>query len=360
MNIGVFYALVAFSALMLGLALLITILKPLAFPLLWAVIIGMAAQPIHNYIKKSIKREMLSSLSTTILLTVIILLPFIILTEMLTMEVIRNYNTLQGWFEKGVYPPLELLKNNPIGNVMLTKIHSILSYFGTDIKSALLLLSERLTKFVLESSGEVIKNIFVFMIKFVFMIITLFFLFKDGARWGDRLREIIPLEKEQIGILRHKLHQMIYAVFYGILLTALVQGTMAGIGYITAGVKSPVLLGAATAIFSLIPVIGTTIVWVPVVGYLFLTGNTSYAIGLGLWCILVVGTIDNMIRPLFISGQSKTPLFLTIIGVFGGLAAFGFIGIVLGPLILVTSSTLLEFYLTEYRQSSSISSQKED
>ncbi|MBI3584050.1 MAG: AI-2E family transporter [Nitrospinae bacterium] len=345
MNISVFYALIAFSALIVGAALLIIILKPLIFPLLWAVIIGMAAQPLHHRIKKKVKGDILSALVTTAILTLIILLPFIILVEMLSIEAIQAYNIFQEWFEKGIYPPLELFKSYPLGKTIWQNMNYFLSHFGTTTKPVLLSLSKRIAEFVLEHSGEVIKNIFVFIIKFAFMVIALFFLFKDGAKWGHLIIEIIPLEKKQIDTLRIKFHQMIYAVLYGILLTGLVQGTLAGIGYAVAGVNSPVLLGAATAIFSLVPLIGSTIIWVPVVGYLFLKGDTAHGITLGLWCLLIVSTIDNMIRPFFISGKSRTPLFLTIIGVFGGLSAFGFIGIILGPLILVICSTLFEFYL---------------
>jgi predicted PurR-regulated permease PerM len=349
MNIGVFYALLAFGALAGGLALLIIILKPLIFPILWAALIGMAAQPLHHSIQKRVKGDILSALVTTAILTLIILLPFIVLLEMLSIEAIQTYNIFQEWYEKGIYPPLELFKSYPLGKTIWENMNYFLSHFGTTTKTTLLSLSKRVAELVLGYSGEAIKNIFIFIIKFVFMVIAMFFLFKDGEKWGRTILDIIPLKKEEIDILRSKFHQMIYAVFYGILLTSLAQGILAGIGYAVAGIASPVLLGAATAISSIVPIIGTTIIWIPVVGYLFLSGNAGHAIALGLWCLLVVGTIDNMIRPLFISGHSKTPLFLTILGVFGGLTAFGFIGIILGPLILVICSTLFQFYLIEYR-----------
>jgi predicted PurR-regulated permease PerM len=349
MDIGVFYALVVFGALILALSLLIIILKPLIFPLLWAIIIAMASQPLHYHIKKLFKKDILSALITTIALTLIILLPFIILAETLSNEAIQNYNTFQDWFERGVYPPLELVKSYPLGKTILENMNYFLSHFGTNTKTVLLSLSKRITEFAAElfikHSGEVIKNIFFFVIKFIFMIIALFFLFKDGDRWGHRIMEILPLEKREVEILRSRFHQMIYAVLYGIILTGLVQGILAGIGYTISGIASPVLLGAATAIFSVVPVVGTTIIWIPVVGSLLLSGQIVYAIALGVWCLLIVGTIDNMIRPIFISGKSRTPLFLTIIGVFGGLASLGFIGIILGPLILVICSTLFEFYI---------------
>jgi len=350
MNTGVFYALLAFSALIGCLTLLIIILKPLIYPLLWAILIGMAAQPLHRRIKNKVKRNIMSAFATTALLTLIILLPFIVLLEMLSIESIQTYNIFQEWFEKGIYPPLELFKSYPLGKTIWQNMNYFLSNFGTTTKPVLLSLSKRIAEFVLEHSGEVIKNIFVFFVKFVFMVIAMFFLFKDGEKWGRTILDIIPLKKGEIEILRNKFHQMIYAVFYGILLTSLAQGTLAGIGYAVAGVASPVLLGAATAISSIVPIIGTMIIWIPVTGYLFLSGNTPHAIALGLWCLLVVGTIDNMIRPIFISGHSKTPLFLTILGIFGGLTAFGFIGIILGPLILVICSTLFQFYLIEYRK----------
>jgi predicted PurR-regulated permease PerM len=125
-------------------------------------------------------------------------------------------------------------------------------------------------------------------------------------------------------------------VVYGILLTALVQGTLAGLGYWVAGMASPVTLGVLTALFALIP-FGTPLVWGGAGAWLLFQGETGAAIGVWIWGAAVVSQIDNVLRPIFISSVGAIPFLLVLFGVLGGLLAFGLVGLFVGPIVLAVA-----------------------
>jgi predicted PurR-regulated permease PerM len=128
-------------------------------------------------------------------------------------------------------------------------------------------------------------------------------------------------------------------------LTCIAQGVLGGLGFLVAGLPSPLLFGTVMAFSGLIPLVGTAIVWIPGVLYLFFTGQTAWGVGLLLWSVLVVGNADNVLRPLLIGGKAGMPLPLLIVGILGGLFAYGLMGLIIGPLIL----TVLLFVLEESR-----------
>ena len=136
---------------------------------------------------------------------------------------------------------------------------------------------------------------------------------------------------------------MTRAVVFGSLLTALVQGTLVGLGFKLAGLPSPVVFGGVAAVASLVPLAGSAIVWVPAVMVLLFQGRWGAAVFLVLWCAILVSSADNLIRPLFISGRAQITTLPVFIGLTGGVSAFGPIGIVLGPVIIALTLALLRF-----------------
>jgi len=188
------------------------------------------------------------------------------------------------------------------------------------------------------------------VIKLGVVLVTVFFCFRDG-------KEII--KQLQQGLVRFLgKYQHVYlqaagsttrAVVYGLVLAALGQGLLAGFGYTVAGVKAPVLFGAITALLALIPM-GATLVWFPLGIMLILTDQLWPGIGLLLWGFLVVSTVDNVIRPLVISGASRVPFLVVLFGVLGGLNAFGAVGLFLGPVILAVLLSVWQAWLKQQRE----------
>jgi predicted PurR-regulated permease PerM len=137
-------------------------------------------------------------------------------------------------------------------------------------------------------------------------------------------------------------------MIFGIFFTAIIQGTLAGIGYAVVGIPNPIFWATATALFSLVPLLGTAIIWVPASIILAIMGNYVGAIGLFAWGVLVVGTVDNFIRPYLIEGRAPVHPLLTFLAVLGGILAFGLKGVLYGPIILNLLLAFLHIYEIEY------------
>jgi predicted PurR-regulated permease PerM len=164
----------------------------------------------------------------------------------------------------------------------------------------------------------------------------------------ERFWSVVPFPEENRTVVVGTVKRVLSAVIYGVFLTCLVQGLLAGIGYWIFDLPSPLLFGALTAVAALIPFVGTALVWVPAVGYFLLEGEVSRGLFLFLWCFALVVPADNLIRPFFISGRGQLSLLVVALGLLGGLAAFGFVGIVIGPLVLSLFRAFLDIYRGQF------------
>jgi predicted PurR-regulated permease PerM len=175
------------------------------------------------------------------------------------------------------------------------------------------------------------------------MLFLLFFFLRDGPIMFDRLQRLIPVPEEHREQLFDHLASVTRGVFYGIGLTALVQGIMVGIGFAIAGLPSPVVFGVLAAILALLPAGGAAIVWIPAVLYLGLSGHWGMAIFMLIWGA-IVSTSDNFMRPILVSRYAPVSAFTVFVGVVGGIGAFGTIGIVVGPVFLALVAAILQYF----------------
>jgi predicted PurR-regulated permease PerM len=172
---------------------------------------------------------------------------------------------------------------------------------------------------------------------------VLFFFLRDGERMVATAVRLIPTRPERRGELVETVAAVTRAVVFGSLLTALAQGILVGIGFALVGLPSPVVFGAIAAVASLIPYVGTALIWVPSVGVLFLQGRWVAALFLAIWSVAVVSSADNVVRPFFISGRAQIATLPVFLGLIGGLSAFGPIGLVVGPVVVALTLALLRF-----------------
>jgi Ca2+-transporting ATPase len=176
-------------------------------------------------------------------------------------------------------------------------------------------------------------------------LVALFFFFRDGQSALNQLRQGLSyLIGDYQKMYLQTAGDTTRAVVYGLVLAAFGQGLIAGIGYAIAGVNAPVLLGVMTALFALVPM-GATLIWLPVGFGLILAGDYWQGTGLLLWGVFAISTVDNIIRPLVISGAGHIPFLVVLFGVFGGLSAFGAVGLFLGPVILSVILTVWRTWL---------------
>jgi len=177
---------------------------------------------------------------------------------------------------------------------------------------------------------------------FAVMLFLLFFFLRDGDVMMARSRSLIPLDEERKDRLFLQLGNVTRAIMFGTSVTALAQGFLVGVGFAIAGLPSPVVFGVLAALLSLLPIGGAAFVWAPAVVWLFLDGRWGYAIFMLAWG-LMLGGLDNVLRPLLISGRAKISALAVFVGVLGGIPAFGAIGIIAGPVVLSLVLALLEF-----------------
>lgn len=187
------------------------------------------------------------------------------------------------------------------------------------------------------------------LFSFILLFLTIFYFLKDGKEWKKTLLRLSPLSGADNDIIINKLLQTVNGVIKGTLFIALIQGILMGIGLALFGVQNAAIWGVVAAITSLVPSVGTAIVSVPAIIFLFATGHTIPAIGLMVWSVIMVGTIDNFLTPYIIGRGINIPPFLILFSVLGGIALLGPIGILIGPLAISLLYTLTEIYQTEFK-----------
>ncbi|MGE5247261.1 MAG: AI-2E family transporter, partial [Verrucomicrobiota bacterium] len=190
-----------------------------------------------------------------------------------------------------------------------------------------------------------LSNALAFLLNLILTLAALGIFYTRGEYLAGEVASMLPLRRDRAEELMTRVALVMKAVVKGVGLTCIAQGTLGGLGFWATGLPSPILFGTVMAFGSLVPVIGTAIVWLPGALYLIFTGQTVAGIGLILWGLVVVGNIDNVLRPLLIGGNVGIPLPLLIVGIVGGLFSYGLTGLVLGPLVLA----VLLFVLEEYR-----------
>ena len=181
------------------------------------------------------------------------------------------------------------------------------------------------------------------VLTFLMTLLLLFFFLRDGREMVRSALDLVPLEEDKrLSVLGH-FRGMLQSIFRGSLLCALIQGATGGLGWAIAGLPSPFLAAAAMAVLSLLPVGGTALVWGPGAIACWVQGRTGMAIFLVAWGVLVVSTLaDNVLKPLLIGGAARIPTLVVFLGVFGGLGAFGLLGLFIGPMVLAFGLALLE------------------
>jgi predicted PurR-regulated permease PerM len=199
-----------------------------------------------------------------------------------------------------------------------------------------------------ESLAFIVANIFSFILSLIIFFFSLYYFFKDGDRITKKFMDLSPLPIKHEKAIFLKFKEVSLAMLFGIFFTAIVQGVMAGIGYVVVGIPNPIFWATATGVFSLVPLIGTAAIWIPASIILLALGNYVGGIGLLLWGMLVVSTVDNFVRPFLIEGRAPVHPLMTFLAVLGGVFAFGLSGIIFGPLILNLLIAFLHIYELEY------------
>jgi len=338
--------LLVFSMVLLGSYLLARIILPFLSPIAWALIIGIITFPAYCRLLGLLKqRERWAAGLMTLAVMLIFVLPVISLVSVLAQEVASIYQLVSASVSNGTADSLlQQWGVHPLLEPWLAKFKALAGGNSFNLTESVMANSKEALAKLLGFLTSLLTNSFSFLVDMIFMLFVLFFVYLDGERALGWLTRMLHLD----GVLQEKLSRVVQDVLsgfiFGTLLTCLVQGILAGSAYLLFAIPSPLLLAVLTAIGGLIPVVGTAIFWLPAALYLYLQGATVKAVVLILWGFFVVGMSDNVVKPIFMSSRVTLPILPIIIGAFGGLAAFGVLGAILGPLLL---ALLYELYVVQ-------------
>jgi predicted PurR-regulated permease PerM len=331
------------TAAILGGALFL-ILRPFLVPILWSMLLALLLFPAQQALGRRLGgRHALTALLLTLLTTIVLIAPLPLLAVAFAQQARDLFGRVQRVVaESGISGAGDLLEI-PIVSRAIRWASSIAPVDAEQIHGWLMSGLQTLLQGLVAVSGAFVVGALNALVALAIVLFLLFFFLRDGDRMLATVVRLIPMRPARRAELVDHVAAVTRAVVFGSLLTALVQGVLVGIGFALVGLPSPVVFGAIAAVASLIPFVGTSLVWVPAVGTLFLQGRWVAALFLAGWSVAVVSSADNVVRPLFISGRAQISTLPVFLGLLGGVTAFGPIGLVVGPVVVALTLTLLRF-----------------
>lgn len=336
--------LIAFSALLGLVWLLVRVLEPFLPALGWGMVIAIASFPLYQRLADRTGGPRLRApLLMTTLIFLVVLVPVIVLATLLVGELLQAENFMGQAGEGGISNIGKTLQQHPLFGPLLDKAYRLAQSAGIDLRATAAQAAKATLGLLTSGITSLITNFFQALLNLLLVMVILFFLYRDGPLLESAFWELVNLPADEQERQRTVAHGIISGVVFGVLLTALAQGILGGIGFWFAGLPSPLLFGFLTFVASLVPVVGTLLVWVPAAIYLFATDHTTMAVVFVAWNVFAVGGADNILRPILIGSRVEMPVELTMLGALGGLFSFGMLGLVIGPLII--AAALLAFRL---------------
>jgi predicted PurR-regulated permease PerM len=345
---------VVFFIVFIGLALLtLWVIKPYIQAILAAMVLAYVFHPVYTWLVSKTGQRTLSALLICVVIIAIFFVPMAFAIDSAAGEARFVYlRTLQvlktGNFMDGPCAPADSTIC-----VMFEKVGGFFSSPEVQLYAQDAL--GKATTFIITTVTNLLLALPSIIVNVLITIFAVFYLLKDGPMMVKRFQTLLPVSKKHQAHIIKKLGETTHALVYGSLIIALLQGILGGIGLWVVGVHSPILWGAVMAVFALIPV-GTGIVWGPVSVYMILAGisqgdafMTYKGVGLLLYGIFIVSTIDNILKPKIIGNRTGIHPVLVLVGVLGGLAAFGPVGFVIGPLVIALLKSIIDIYETETR-----------
>jgi predicted PurR-regulated permease PerM len=326
---------VAFTYLML----------PFVAVILWACIIALVFYPLHAKILSRVsERENLAALITLLLCIVIAITPALFLFS----SFIKQGTAVYQQLESGQIKPSLWLEQI---RTAFPQIDQLLQIIGLDIstlKQKLGALSVEAGKVMAGNALSIGQNTLAWLASLGLMLYLTFFMLRDGAKLIPVLIRALPLGDERERLLMQKFVEVTRATIKGSLVVAMVQGALGGFIFWALDIPGPVLWGVVMTVLSLIPIVGASLIWLPVGLYLLATGATTDGIILIAFGAIVIGLVDNILRPILVGRDTKMPDYLILLSTLGGFSVFGMTGFVLGPLIAALFLTFWEIFTREF------------
>jgi predicted PurR-regulated permease PerM len=328
---ALFYGIVALLAFMA-----FQVFDPFLAPLAWAIVLVVVSHPAYEWLARRMGPTTAAAISTAGV-TLILIVPTILV--------------MGSFIRQGVFAVKELHEAISSGrfawvNELWLRIQArVPSATPGDLATTLERYAEQAAGYMASRLGTVLQHTALFLFHLTVAILAMFYLFRDGDSIVRRLREVLPFEDAHRERMIREAQDLIFASVTSTLVAAAVHGIAGGLAFAVTGIHAPIFWGVMMGFFSLVPVVGSSLIWAPAGLSLIFSGHLGHGILLMVICGLLVALVDNVVRPWIISGRAEMGGLIVFISVLGGISAFGMLGIVLGPIVVATAASLLELYV---------------
>jgi len=326
------------------------IFSPFVRAIFWASILVFACYPIYIKLRKALdNRSFLAAVLMTLALFLITVPTGIFITYNITGQAIELYQSASDYVREGRLEQLiEQVKASTIFQNLTNNAIFQWEPLKQDVSEWVLNTARTVGNFAMLQSSVVTRNIFLVFLNVLLTFVLVFVLFKDGEKVYEFIYQITPLEKASKKNIFGQINETFSAVIRGQLLTAVAQASIAGIIFWILGIRLPLFFAALTFFTSMIPILGASAVWLPLVVYLLIQGANVKAGVLFLFGVLVISLVDNVLKPILIGERTKLPYFLLFFGILGGIKIYGLVGIFVAPVVLSLFFALIKIYEEKY------------
>jgi predicted PurR-regulated permease PerM len=308
------------------------ILWPYFGAIFWAATLAILFAPLYRRLSRRMpRRQTLAALVTLLVVVLIVILPSALVSAMLLEEGLSVYQRLQSGelnftrYVQATFAALPSWVNGILDGFGLTSLAAVQEKFSAGLAKSV--------QFFAAQALNIGQNALEFVVGFFVMLYLLFFLLRDGAALTRHASDAIPLRRDLQHDLAAQFATVIRATIKGNIVVALVQGALGGLAFWALGIGAALLWAVLMAFLSLLPAVGTALVWAPVALYLLATGSIWEGVALIAYGVLVIGLVDNVLRPVLVGKDTKMPDYVVLLSTLGGMAIFGFNGFVIGPII---------------------------
>ena len=319
----------------LGIYLCYSLVAPFLPVIVWALTLAVMFAPLQRWLEAKVRYSTVAALISILIIGFIVVVPAIFVGEQLLEQVVKGSQLIESKVDSGEWR--RVLEAQPKLAPIVNKIERYVN-----LSEIVKTLNTKLGSVV----GAVVKGSLLQVLGFVLVFYVLFFFLRDRHLALKSVMALSPLTQMEMSRLFNQVGDTIHAIVYGTFAIAVVQGCLGGLMFWWLGLPAPLLWGLVMSLLAVVPMLGTSVIWAPAALFLALEGDLGSALILALWGMLVVGTIDNLLRPIFVGNRLKLHTILAFMSIVGGLLLFGPAGLILGPVILTVTIALLEIWLT--------------
>lgn len=319
------------------------VMLPFFIPVFWAVAFVIIFYPYYRWLVKKLKgREALASVLACLTIALFLIIPLAIIGGMMATELLHLYK----WAETNLTGISSRAHNSPV--FIFPAIEKYLGRYidvsSMDLPGIFANSLKEVATFVAEGFKSFVKGFAEFVFNLVLAFFAMYFLFKDGGRLLDSTKDLLPLSQDEKDRVIERNRAVISAAINGGVIVGAAQGSLGGLAFWFLGLSAPILWGFMMFLLSFLPGIGTALVWGPAVIYLLIIGSYTKATILLVWSAVIIGLIDNLLRPMIMSGETNIHPLLLFFSILGAVNVFGLIGIIAGPLIVSIALAAVEMY----------------